>query len=169
MKISPRPRGAGRGGSPGHAAVVIACALALLLPGCGGGPRVRPQAGGTKLLTVPAIERMVQMRTPTSRILGEMQASGTVYNLTTQQVRDLQAVGTPPAIISRMQQTYQYAVRRNPRLASNGQYWAQINNYWYGGLPLGWPPEWVLGAPVVRQRTGKAIATQLGRAHVCTP
>lgn len=151
MTISPRPRDSGRGGSTGRAAVVIALALALLLPGCGGGPRVRPQAGGPKLLTVPAIERMVQMRTPTSKILAEMQRSGTVYNLTTQQVRDLQAVGTPPAIISRMQQTYQYALRRNPRLASTGQYWAQVDNYWYGGLPLGWSPEWVLGAPVVRK------------------
>jgi len=152
MTISPRPRDPGRGGSTGRAAVVIAFALALLLPGCGGPPRgIRPQAGGPKLLTVPAIERMVQMGTPTSKILAEMQRSGTVYNLTTQQVRDLRAVGTPPAIISRMQQTYQYALHRNPRLASTGQYWAQVDNYWYGGLPLGWPPEWVLGAPVVRK------------------
>jgi hypothetical protein len=151
MTISPRRLDSGRHGSSGWTAVALLLALSSLLPGCGGGPRPRPSAGGPKLLTVPAIERMVQMRTPPSKITAEMQGSGTVYNLTSQQVRDLQAVGTPPAIIGRMQQTHQYAVRRNPRLASTGQYWTQVDNYWYGGLPLGWPAEWVLGAPVVRK------------------
>jgi hypothetical protein len=134
-----------------RAATAIMLALALLIPGCGGPRQVRPAPGGAKLLTVPAIERMVQMGTPTSKILAEMERSGTVYNLTAQQVRDLQAVGTPPSLISRMQLTYQYAVRRNPRLASTGRYWAQVDNYWYGGLPLGWPSDWVVGAPSARK------------------
>jgi hypothetical protein len=94
---------------------------------------------------------MVQMGTPTSKILAEMERSGTVYNLTTQQVKDLQAVGTPPSLISRMQLTYQHALRKNRRLASTGQYWAQVDNYWYGGLPLGWPRDWVVGAPEIGQ------------------
>ena len=147
MTISPRRLDRGRGGSSGPAAIAATVVLALLAAGCGGTRPVRPAPGGPKLLTVPALERMVQMRTPTSRVLAEMERSGTVYNLTAQQVRDLQAVGTPPAIISRMQATYQHALRKNPRLASTGQYWANVDNYWYGGLPLGWPPEWVLGAP----------------------
>src|SRR5262245_7763954 len=88
MMISPRRRDSGRGGLSGRAVIVIVLALALLLPGCGSKPRIRPAAGGPKLLTVPAIERMVQMGTPPSRIIAEMERSGTVYNLTAQQVRD---------------------------------------------------------------------------------
>lgn len=151
MTISPRPLDSGRGASTMRAAMVMALALGLLLPGCGGKRAVRPGAGGPKLLTVPAIERMVQMGTSPSVILAEMERSGTVYNLTTQQVKDLRAVGTPPSLISRMQLTYQHALRKNPRLASTGQYWAQVDNYWYGGLPLGWPRDWVVGAPEIGQ------------------
>jgi hypothetical protein len=135
-----------------HTALVLAAAAVLSVVACGAPPR-RPapttQATGSKLLTVPAIERMVQMGTPANVILGEMQKSGMVYNLTSQQMRDLRAVGMPAALISQMQATYQHAVRKNPKLASAGNYWTQVDGYWYGGLPFGWPREWVVGAPHV--------------------
>lgn len=143
-----------RGGRHRAPVVFVAAALALgvLVAGCGGPKRpVRPGVGGTKILTVPAIERMVQMGTSPTVIYGEMQRSGTVYNLTTQQVRDLRAVGMPPSLISQMQLTYQYALKKNPQLASTGRYWTQIDNYWYGGVPLGWPRDWVASGPAVGQ------------------
>jgi hypothetical protein len=143
-----------RGGRHRAPVVFVAAALALgvLLAGCGGPKRpVRPGAGGAKILTVPAIERMVQMGTSPAVIYGEMQRSGTVYNLTTQQVRDLRAVGMPPSLISQMQLTYQYALKKNPKLANTGRYWTQVDNYWYGGVPLGWTRDWVASGPEVGQ------------------
>lgn len=119
---------------------------ALSIAGCSGGRRVRAPVGGPKILTVPKIERMMQMGTAPSVIQDEIQRSGTVYNLTSQQTRDLRAVGMPPSLIYQMQLTYQRAVRRNPQLATSGSYWTQVDGYWYGGIPLGWPRDWVAGA-----------------------
>jgi hypothetical protein len=121
-------------------------AAVISIAGCSGGRRVRPPVGGPKILTVPKIERMVQMGTPPAAIQDEIQRSGTVYNLTPQQTRDLRAVGMPPALITQMQLTYQRAVRRNPQLATSGRYWTLVDSYWYGGIPLGWPRDWVYGA-----------------------
>ena len=87
----------------------------------------------------------MQMGTAPSVIQDEIQRSGTVYNLTAQQTRDLRAVGMPPSLIYQMQLTYQRAVRRNPQLATSGSYWTQVDGYWYGGIPLGWPRDWVTG------------------------
>jgi hypothetical protein len=119
----------------------------LALAGCSTRRRVAPPVVGSKLLTVPKIERMVQMGTSPSAIRDEIQRSGTVYNLTAQQTKDLRAVGMPVSLISEMQRTYQRAVGRNPRLATSGSYWTQVDGYWYGGIPLGWPRDWVAGAP----------------------
>src|SRR4029450_11748356 len=105
----------------------------------------------------PALERRVQRAPPPQTILSEMQRSGTVYNLTTQQMRDLRAVGMPASIISQMQSTYRYALQKNPDLARNGRYWTQIDGYWYGGLPFGWSRDWVVGAPSVSKRLAHEI------------
>jgi hypothetical protein len=137
-----------------HAAVALVAACVLSLAACGSPRPRRPGAvasGGPKLLTVPAVERMVQMGTQPAVILGEMQKSGTVYNLTAQQAKDLRAVGMPPALISQMQLTYRHAVRKNPELATSGTRWTQVDGYWYGGLPFGWPRDWVVGAPAAGQ------------------
>jgi hypothetical protein len=135
-----------------RAALVVVAACALSLAACGP-PTRRPTAApsGPKLLTVPAIERMVQMGMQPPVIMGEMRKSGTVYNLTTQQTRDLRAVGMPASLINQMQLTYQHALRKNPALANSGKYWTQVDGYWYGGLPLGWPRDWVVGAPASGQ------------------
>jgi hypothetical protein len=138
-----------------RAAVALVAACVLTLAACGSPKRSQPATTGGgaagKLLTVPAIERMVQMGTQPAVILGEMQKSGTVYNLTTQQKKDLRAVGMPPSLISQMQLTYQHAVRKNPALATSGTRWTQVDGYWYGGLPFGWPRDWVVGAPAIGQ------------------
>jgi len=119
--------------------------VALSIAGCSSERRLRAPAGGPKILTVPKIERMMQMGTAPSVIQDEIQRSGTVYHLTSQQTRDLRAVGMPPSLINQMQLTYQRAVRRNPQLATSGSYWTQVDGYWYGGTPLGWPRDWVTG------------------------
>lgn len=123
----------------------LALTAGLVATGCGPRKPPRPVTGAPKLLTVPAIERMVQMGMTTPAIVAEIQKSGTVYNLTEQQIRDLRAVGMSPALIGQMQQTYQNALRKNPNLSRSGQYWAQVDNYWYGGVPVGWPRDWVGG------------------------
>ncbi len=136
-----------------RAALVLGLAVSLVA--CGGPSKRRPTGGAPpttgKLLTVPAIERMVQNGTQPQVIMGEMQRSGTVYNLTRQQTRDLRAVGMPVSLISQMQLTYRNALKKNPSLANSGKYWTQVDGYWYGGLPLGWPRDWVTGAPAPGQ------------------
>ena len=143
--------------STAHARLARAVAIALVagsvlvLAACGGGPRrATIPPSGPKILTVPSIERMVQMGTQPSVILGEMQRSGTVYRLTPQQERDLRAVGMPVALIAQMEATYANATRRNPALARSSNYWTLVDGYWYGGLPLGWPRDWVAGASAGR-------------------
>jgi len=138
-----------------RALLLVAAGCIVSLAACGGPSSTRrpaPSVGGGKLLTVPAIERMVQMGTPPQTILNEMQKSGTVYNLTAQQTRDLRAVGMPASLMNQMQSTYRYALQKNPDLARNGRYWTQIDGYWYGGLPFGWSRDWVVGAPSVSKR-----------------
>ena len=130
-----------------RAALALAGVFALSLAACGPSTRrSAPGPSGPKLLTVPAIERMVQMGTQPATIMSEMQSSGTVYNLTSQQTKDLRAVGMPASLIGQMQGTYQYALRKNPDLAKKGRYWTQVDGYWYGGLPFGWSRDWVAGA-----------------------
>ena len=133
--------------TPARAATIILVAASMLVvTACSSGRRRAPGApSGPKLLTVPAIERMVQMGTKQAVILDEMQKSGTVYRLTTQQTHDLRAVGMPTTLISQMELTYQNAVRKNPSLTTSAKYWTQVDNYWYGGLPFGWPRDWVVG------------------------
>lgn len=130
---------------------ILVAGCGLLLPGCGPSKKPRapvaPGAPAGKILTVPQIERMVQMGTPPSVIYAEMQKSGTVYHLTEQQARDLRAVGMPAALINQLQLTYQHAIGKNPALATSGNYWTELDGYWYGGVPLGWPRDWVAGAP----------------------
>src|SRR5262245_59019271 len=88
------------------AVAVIIGGLLALTSGCSSGPRrASTSPSGPKVLTVPAIERMVQMGTQPAVIVGEIQKSGTVYRLTSQQTRDLRAVGMPPGLIHQMEAT----------------------------------------------------------------
>jgi hypothetical protein len=99
------------------------------------------------VLTVPELQRMAEQGTPLGVVRGEIDRSGTVYRLTTKQAQDLRAAGMPAALISYIQQTYDNAVRKHPELATSDKHWTNIDGFWYGGLPLGWPREWVVSAP----------------------
>jgi hypothetical protein len=99
------------------------------------------------VLTVPQLDEMVQQGTPLGVILGKIDASGTVYRLTPQQRADLRASGMPATILSYIEQTYQHAIQKNPDLEKSDAQWTQVDGYTYGGLPYGWPREWVVGAP----------------------
>jgi hypothetical protein len=105
------------------------------------------------VLTVPELQRMAEQGTPLGVIMGKIDASGTVYRLDTQQSQDLRAAGMPASLVSYVEQTYDRAVQKNPELAKSDERWTKVDGYWYGGLPYGWPREWVVGAP----RIGEAF------------
>ena len=127
-------------------AVLVVALLGITACSSGTKRRLYPASGGPRVLTVPQVERMSQTGATPVAILAEIQRSGTVYRLTTQQERDLRAVGLPGDVIDQMELTYKHAVQRNPQLATSSSYWIQLDGYWYGGLPLGWPRDWVVGA-----------------------
>ncbi len=104
-------------------------------------------ATAPKVVTVPALKQMAEEGTTVYIMFGKIQGSGTVYRLTTEQTADLRADGMPVTLISYMQQTYEHATRANPALATSDEKWTQIDGFWYGGLPFGWPRDWVVGAP----------------------
>jgi hypothetical protein len=148
MTLAALPAHRGRALARAAAVAVVAGSMLALAIGCSSGRRrtTVPPPTGPKVLTVPTIERMVQMGTQPTVIVGEIQKSGMVYRLTSQQTRDLRAVGMPTGLINQMELTYRNAVRKNPQLTTSAKYWTQIDNYWYGGLPFGWPRDWVDGA-----------------------
>jgi len=100
-----------------------------------------------KIVTVPQIQDMVDTGAPTREIFALVQGSGTVYRLDPEQYSRLQSIGLPPAIVSYMQLTYDYAVRQQPALATSDDRWTRVDGYWYGGRPVGWPREWVVDSP----------------------
>lgn len=95
---------------------------------------------------------MVQQGEAVGVILGEIQGSGTVYRLTSQQQQNLRADGMPVGILDEMRNTYERVVRQHPELAASNERWLKIGDYWYGGVPAGWPREWVTGAPPATTR-----------------
>jgi hypothetical protein len=130
------------------ARILLLVAGPALFAGCAAqhtaatGASPRPQ-----VVTVPDILEMQSMSTPPAVIYGKIQGSGTVYRLTQEQRDALQPARVPNEIISYMQLTYDHAIQQNPELANSDSKWTEINGYWYGGLPFGWPREWVRGAP----------------------
>jgi hypothetical protein len=131
------------------AGVATSVAFIVMLAACathsGGGTAAstsRPEA-----LTVSQLKSMLSEGEAIGVILGRIDESGTVYRLTSEQWMKLSDAGMPGAILSKMQLTYDEAIRRHPDLAKSDQQWIKIGNYWYGGLPAGWPREWVFGTP----------------------
>jgi hypothetical protein len=100
-----------------------------------------------EVVTIPKINFMLQQGETISIILSEIEQSGTVYRLTPQQSKDLRANGCPAALQSYIEMTYTNAVQRNPALGRSDAEWHEIDGYWYGGTPFGWPRDWVVGAP----------------------
>lgn len=112
---------------------------------------VPAEAARPKVVTVPQLQNMAELGTTPAVIYSEIEGSGTVYRLTTLQSRNLRASGMPAGVLSFMELTYQHAVQTNPDLARSDAQWTEIDGYWYGGLPFGWPREWVVGAPRPRE------------------
>jgi hypothetical protein len=129
--------------------MMVLTALAVAPVACGprsetasSAPAVAPQ-----ILTVADISRMVQSGQQPGVVLAEMQRTGTVYDLTTIQTQGLRADGMPASLLSEMELTRRYALEKEPSLATSRERWKQIDGIWYGGLPLGWPAEWVRRGP----------------------
>ena len=123
--------------------------VSLVLAACAGrgaGPKAAPSAR-PEFLTVPQLQRMLEQGETVQVVLSRIYSSGTVYRLTTDMRSDLRTAGMPVAILSQMDITYQHAIRKNPALAKSDERWVRIGEYWYGGLPAGWPRDWVVGAP----------------------
>jgi hypothetical protein len=127
--------------------------MALLIAACAShGARPQPGPGSRpELVTVPQLQRMGEQGETIGVILSKVDSSGTVYRLTTEQRAALRASGMPAAILSKMEITYQHAITANPELGKSDKQWIKRGDYWYGGLPAGWPREWVVGAPAPGQ------------------
>ena len=80
-------------------------------------------------------------------IMGEIQETGTVYRLTDDQQQRLRGSSLSATLLSFMQLTYVHAVEANPALKTSSDQWHQVDGFWYGGRPFGWPEAWVVGAP----------------------
>ena len=125
---------------------------ALLATACTRQTATPRAAAQPEVLTVPKLSRMAEMGTQPSVIIGEIQRTGTVYRLTPQQAQDLKSSGIPPGIMSFIDLGYTNAIEKNPDLAKSDAQWHQIDGYWYGGTPFGWPREWVVGAPAFGEK-----------------
>lgn len=127
--------------------------MALLIAACAShGARPAPASDlRPELVTVPQLQKMLEQGETIGAILGKIDASGTVYRLTTEQRAALRASGMPAAILGKIEITYQHAITANPELAKSDKQWIERGDYWYGGLPAGWPREWVVGAPAPGQ------------------
>jgi len=127
---------------PRHALAALA---ALSLAGCAA---TRSQeTAAPELVTVPALVEMAAQGTLISTMYGEVQRSGTVYRLTLAQRAAMRDAGVPASLLGSLQLGYEHAIRANPSLATSDEQWHEIGGFWYGGLPFGWPREWVVGGP----------------------
>jgi len=127
------------------AATVLASACASRHAPTTAGPRA-------EVVTVQQISDMVENGSSFPDIQGAIQESGTVYRLTDAQTQRLRGTGFSATLLSFMQLTYTHAVEKNPALATSDEKWRQIDGYWYGGRPFGWPEEWVVGAPRIGEK-----------------
>jgi hypothetical protein len=116
---------------------VLATVAALALSGCAtlGIGRPRP-------VTVAQVVAMSRAGEPADAIVAKMRDSGTVYRLSASQLAELRDRGVPDAVIDYMQGTYLAAVQRRQEL-QDWDSWTGVDGYWYGGLPYGWPDDWL--------------------------
>jgi hypothetical protein len=124
------------------AALAAACASTS-----GPGAKSTAAPAKTEVLTVQQIRSMVEQGRSFQEIMGEIQETGTVYNLTDDQSQRLRGSSFSATLLSFMQLTYTHAIEANPALKKSNDQWHQIDGYWYGGRPFGWPEAWVVGAP----------------------
>ncbi len=126
----------------------------VMLVGCASHTTTRTSqpAATSRAVTVEHLQRMTQQGEAVGVILGQIQGSGTVYRLTTQQQQGLRADGMPVAILDEMRNTYGRVVRQHPELEASNERWIKIGDYWYGGVPAGWPREWLTDASAAPTR-----------------
>jgi hypothetical protein len=116
---------------------------AVVMPGCATRTQTQAAPAARDVLTVPHLQDELERGEAEGILLAEIERSGTVYRLTTQQRSDLRASGMPASLLGLMQNTYERAVRARPELATSDEHWKKIGDYWYGGPPAGWPPDWL--------------------------
>ena len=122
---------------------VVLLAFGVMLGACTTRDARRPSARADRPrpLTVTQLQTMLDQGETIGVIIGKIDSSGTVYRLTPDVRNKLRSEGMPASILSRMEETYDRAVRRDPSLATSDAKWIKVDNYWYGGAPAGWPPE----------------------------
>lgn len=125
--------------------VVLLAVTLSVLTACA--PRRRELAQPAGIVTVPTIVQWAQNGTTPTDIYGEIERSGTVYRLTPDQSTSMSEMGVPNALLSRLQLVYENAIAKNPKLATDDSQWRKLGDFWYGGTPVGWPRDWVVGAP----------------------
>jgi len=126
----------------------VALASAVLMAACASTSKPAATAPAkTEVLTVDQIQNMVEQGRSFQEIMGEIQETGTVYRLTDDQSQRLRGSSFSATLLSFMQLTYTHAIEANPALKKSNDQWHQIDGYWYGGRPFGWPEAWVVGAP----------------------
>jgi len=89
-------------------------------------------------VTVPDIIQMSRAGMPADRIIDRMKRSGTTYRLQASQLAGLHRQGVAGSVIDYMQQTYLDAVRQRQE-REDQDYWSEVDGWWYGGFPWGWP------------------------------
>jgi hypothetical protein len=140
------------------AAVALASAVVAAACGSTSKPDAKATAPAatapvkTEVLTVQRIQQMIEQGNSFQDIIGAIQQTGTVYNLTDAQQQKLRGSGFTATLLSFMELTYNHAVEVNPALAKSKDQWHQVDGYWYGGRPFGWPEAWVTGAPRFGER-----------------
>jgi hypothetical protein len=134
----------------------VAIASAVLAAACASTSKPGTTAPAkTEVLTVQQILTMTEQGRSFEEIMGEIQETGTVYKLTDDQQQRLRGSSLSATLLSFMQLTYVHAVEANPALKKSSDQWHQIDGYWYGGRPFGWPEAWVVGAPRFGERWRK--------------
>ncbi len=99
------------------------------------------------VLTVAELAAMARQGASLAALYAAVERSGTVYRLTPEQSERMRAAGVPPALVGDLELTYEHAIRTNPALEWSDEHWHQVDGFWYGGIPYGWPREWVFGTP----------------------
>jgi len=134
----------------------VALASAVLAAACASTSKPATTAPAkTEVLTVQQILTMTEQGRSFEEIMGEIQETGTVYRLTDDQQQRLRGSSLSATLLSFMQLTYVHAVEANPALKTSSDQWHQVDGFWYGGRPFGWPEAWVVGAPRFGERWRK--------------
>lgn len=128
-----------RGGWAAAVVGLLACACATRTPHS---PAVPPG-----VVTVGQLVAMARQGATPAALYAAVERSGTVYRLTPDQCERMRAAGVPSTLLGDLELTYEHAIRANPLLESSDGYWHYVDGFWYGGLPYGWPRQWVVGTP----------------------